>query len=484
MVLTGEKKGVNDESNNNTTTTEDVTNTAVITTTTTATATAAPVSSQSSQTDDNEQKKKRKKKKGSSDGAAADSTSVRTASPRNKKRSKKKTSSKDVTINLTETPMHVETHNMKSHRVVAIANGRKWVDGNAQTIFGDVAKSVDRTRWYQKTCTGEKVYPGNAAFTDMSCLEAFQHMMPPDQINLILELTSKNLVEKNKNEITRGELFRFIGVCMLMSISNYKGERRLLWGEGDECGSSISKYIPAIDLRKTQMTRNRWEDIWYEFQSSRQPLDCPLDMSPEAYRWLLIEDFIANFNKHRKEMFCPGARIEADESISRWYGAGDDYINHGLPHYTALERKPDNGLELQNIVCVESGIMLYLKLVKSAEEEARNDRLKFDEKELTYGKGTRVILELTKQYAGTGRLVTGDSFFASVEAALVLELIGLKFIGNVKVSSREHPKKYLDEIHMFDRGDRHVLASIDEDTGETELVAMTFLDSNRRDFVS
>jgi len=63
----------------------------------------------------------------------------------------------------------------------------------------------------------------------------------------------------------------------------------------------------------------------------------------------------------------------------------------------------------------------------------------------------------------------------------MLESIGLKFIGNVKVSSREHPKKYLDEIHMFDRGDRHVLASIDEDTGETELVAMTFLDSNRRD---
>jgi hypothetical protein len=83
----------------------------------------------------------------------------------------------------------------------------------------------------------------------------------------------------------------------------------------------------------------------------------------------LIEDFIANFNKHRKEMFCPGARIEADESMCRWYGAGDDYINHGLPHYSVIDRKPDNGLELQNIVCVESGIMLYLKLVKSAKEK-------------------------------------------------------------------------------------------------------------------
>ena len=257
VVLTGGKKGcINDESNTSTTAVEDVTTTAVVTTTTTTTATAVPASSQSSQTDDNEQKKKRKKKKGSSDGAAADSTLVRTASPRDKKRSKKKNSSKDVTINLTETPMHITTNNMKSHRVVAIANGRKWVEGNKDNIIGDAAKGVDTSsRWYQKKCTGEKIYPGNAAFKGMTLLEAFQHMMPPKQINLILELTNNNIKEKDKKEITRGKLFCYIGICMLMAISHYRGERRLLWGEGDECGRAISKYIPAIDLRKTQMTR-------------------------------------------------------------------------------------------------------------------------------------------------------------------------------------------------------------------------------------
>jgi len=122
-------------------------------------------------------------------------------------------------------------------------------------------------------------------------------------------LTNNNIKEKDKKEITRGELFRYIGICMLMAISHCRGERRLLWGEGDECGRAISKYIPAMDLRKTQMSRNRWEDIWYAFQSSRQPPECPPDLSPEGYRWLLIEDFIANFNKHRKEMFHPGARL-------------------------------------------------------------------------------------------------------------------------------------------------------------------------------
>jgi hypothetical protein len=268
VVLTGKNGGNSNRGVSNTTTTADGTTTAaaatIITATNTAATTATTAHASSATTASATAPKRKKMKKGFSDDAADDSTSVRTASPQNKKRSKK--NSKDAPINLTETLTYVETKDEKKHRVVAIANGRKWVDGNARTIVGDVAKSVDPTRWYLKTCTGEKVYPGNAAFEDMSCLEAFQHMMPPDQINLILELTSKNLVEKDKKEITRGELFRFIGVCMLMALYDYKGERRLLWGEGDECGNSISKYIPAIDLRKTQMTRNRWEEIWYDFR--------------------------------------------------------------------------------------------------------------------------------------------------------------------------------------------------------------------------
>ena len=43
---------------------------------------------------------------------------------------------------------------------------------------------------------------------------------------------------------------------------------------------------------------------------------------------------------------------------------------------------------------------------------------------------------------------------------------------------------YLDNQVMGKRGDRHCLASISEDTGETELVAITWIDRNRRFFVS
>jgi hypothetical protein len=148
-----------------------------------------------------------------------------------------------------------------------------------------------------------------------------------------------------------------------------------------------------------------------------------------------------------------------------------------------VERKPDNGIEVQNAADVTTGIMLQLKFVKSANNEFRIDQEQFDEDELQLGKGTRVCLQLCKPFFKTGRLVTGDSYFASVEAATILSAKGLKFIGNVKTCSSGFPKTYFDELHMFNRGDRSVLVKIDEDTGETELVAMAHMDNYRRMFI-
>ena len=60
----------------------------------------------------------------------------------------------------------------------------------------------------------------------------------------------------------------------------------------------------------------------------------------------------------------------ADESISRWYGLGGHWINMGLPMYVAMDRKPEDGLEIQDCCCAKSGIMCQLKLVKTAAANA------------------------------------------------------------------------------------------------------------------
>jgi hypothetical protein len=93
-------------------------------------------------------------------------------------------------------------------------------------------------------------------------------------------------------------------------------------------------------------------------------------MSCEAYRWLLIEDFVKNYNEHRRQFFHPGWLVCVDESMSRWYGLGGHWINIGLPMYVAMERKPEDGMEIQNACCAISGIMYQLKIVKTAEANA------------------------------------------------------------------------------------------------------------------
>ena len=144
------------------------------------------------------------------------------------------------------------------------------------TITGNVANEYTSDRqWYQKGLSGKRIAPGNPNFVDMSPLAAFVHMMLPEQLDLVLELTIERLAAKKKKESTCQELLRWIGVFMLIASINFHGERCKLW----EAGSATSKYLPSYDLRATGMSCNRFDDIWYAVRWSRQPPEQPDGMS-------------------------------------------------------------------------------------------------------------------------------------------------------------------------------------------------------------
>jgi hypothetical protein len=167
-----------------------------------------------------------------------------------------------------------------------------------------------------------------------------------------------------------------------------------------------------------------------------------------------------------------------------WYGHGGNHINIGLPHYIPMDCKPNNSGKIQNLADVSSGIMIFLKVVKSADKEkAIKKDLDLNPKEAAYGKGNRVLMEMTKTWHCSNCLVTVDAYFTSTKAALKLKKVGVDFIGNVKQCNAAFPKTYLKLLILSKHGDCHVLASISKDTGETKLVAMTWLDCNRQDFV-
>ena len=118
------------------------------------------------------------------------------------------------------------------------------------------------------------------------------------------------------------------------------------------------------------MTRDRFNDISRTMVWSVQPSQRPEGMSSETYRWLLIQDFVSNFNEHRSQFFSLGWLICVNESMSRWYGLGGHWINMGLPMYVSIDRKLEDGMEIQNAACANSGLMYQLKTVKTAESQS------------------------------------------------------------------------------------------------------------------
>jgi hypothetical protein len=165
--------------------------------------------------------------------------------------------------------------------------------------------------------------------------------------------------------------------------------------------------------------------------------------------------------------------------MSRWYGQGGHWIEHGLPQYVAIDRKPENGCEVQNAACGRSGIMLQLQLVTTAYHEATREV----ESEVGLNHGTVVLERLVKPWYGKGdRIVCADSYFASVEAALHLKARGLRFIGVVKTATSGYPMKLMQAKVLPSRGEWK--SFVHRKDGVVAAMALVWVDRERRYFIS
>jgi Transposase IS4 len=365
--------------------------------------------------------------------------------------------------------------------VVATANGLNWVRASR----GDppLNGNVPFRQWSVRSVVGDILYPGgptNGQQERMSPLDYFLLMFPPKQLTAMVQLTNVQLHLKDLQPTTTGELLKWFGLIILTTKFEF-ASRASLWST-----IATSKYRPAPQFGLTGMSRNRFDDLFSAIRWSYQPIVRLGDLSSEQYRWMLIDDFVTNFNDHRANYFNPSDTICVDESMSRWYGQGGHWINHGLPQYIAIDRKPENGCEIQNAACGKSGVMLRLKLVKGADlvgdDNENNDG---DENNLLHG--TLVLKYLVSPWCGSHRIVCADSYFASVGAAKELYANGLRFIGVVKTATRGFPKQFLSAVELANRGDFLALKSVlapCNDAPEAVLAAFVWMDRERRYFIS
>jgi Transposase IS4 len=170
--------------------------------------------------------------------------------------------------------------------------------------------------------------------------------------------------------------------------------------------------------------------------------------------------------------------------MSRWYGQGGEWINHGLPFYVAIDRKPENGCEIQSACCGISGVMMRLRVVKSVDalrEDADRAGVVEDNPELLHG--IKVTKELVAPWMHSDRVICGDSYFASVACAKELLRYRLRFIGVVKTANRMFPQAYLSNIELQERGQHDGLVAKDGN-GRPELLSFVWVDRERRYFIS
>lgn len=353
-----------------------------------------------------------------------------------------------------------------------MAHETNWVeDDGAMNI--DVNGVVAGRRWYIRDHFGNSYCKGSDPSARESRLDYFLLLFPHKALIHIVEETSASLLADGCQPTTVEEVIAFFGVVILATRFEF-GSRASLWSE-----NAYSRFHPAPHFGRTGIGRRRFDDIWSNLRFSVQPDIRPEDVSSEEYRWMMVNDFVKFFNEHRHEQFIPSDRICVDESMSRWYGMGGDWINAGLPMYIAIDRKPDNGAEIQNACCADSGVMLRLRIVKSKRAEA-NSSPGLDH---SVGHGTAVLKELVAPWARTGRVVAADSYFASVEAARELFKIGLRFVGVVKTATKQYPMDALSRVQFASRGMWKGLLHKGQGD-DPDILAFCWVDTNRRYFVS
>ena len=113
-----------------------------------------------------------------------------------------------------------------------------------------------------------------------------------------------------------------------------------------------------------------------------------------------LQGFLEAIKEHRGEHVVVPQLLFLSEPISRWSGIESEWIDAGSPHYVKLDRKPEQEMEIQEITCGESQIILGLKLVKYTNEIAREREEQFEG--TNHNHGRNILLNLSTLWAGGG----------------------------------------------------------------------------------
>jgi hypothetical protein len=268
-----------------------------------------------------------------------------------------------------------------------------------------------------------------------SPLQYFLLMFPMQRVDSILDCTNSTLRSwRRGHPITRGELFRFIGLRLMMALYPRCSDEGLDFYWTTEADPDAI-FSPIFDFEnKCGMSKSRFEAI-----NTCLRLDTFVPNSVNEDPYQSIQSFVDGFNWRMKTVVVPGKFIIVDELMSFWKGVESHFSHESFIHVTYVPRKPVNlGVEFKCSADGQSNIMLFLEIQKGS--HAAKQRYETEPEKLPFH--CAVTLRTVDNWAGTGRVCVADAAFGSLITCLELLKRGLYFIGIVKGCTKGYPIVY------------------------------------------
>jgi hypothetical protein len=274
-------------------------------------------------------------------------------------------------------------------------------------------------------------------------------------VTKILPQTNAKLLQLGASPTNLGEMLRFHGVLTAMALDPVRGGIDVYW----DATNPTTTCVMGRDFgTRFNLTRDR-------FVKLRRALDCEDNENPTD-PWRCIRPFVNAYNENRERSVRPGQHMVVDEMMSFWDGSNALYDAQGLPHLSVEKRKPrDRGTEFKGICDGESNIMMRIEILEGKERMATK---RFCDE---WGPSVACTMRLATPWAGTGRVIIGDSWFSSVKTVRAMQGMGLFFIGIVKNAYRLYPRQWLlnwardDRNNHREYGHSVTLLSLQDSTG-------------------
>jgi len=301
-------------------------------------------------------------------------------------------------------------------------HGRKW-RRRSPTYVKEDAREKERHK--------PRLQAGGLSLHSMMSL--FLFLLPPKWVEDILKYTNAHLDDSDtlNKKLTKGELLRFMGYMLILTLQNYLPIEKM-WSKESPKGTTA----PPPAMGQFGMSIGRFTKLKAVLRFGPEDTD-----SFQDNEYCFCEGLITAFNAHMNECIFPGWLLAPDESMFAWRGKVGKNDRHKCPKLQFVRRKPEPlGTEIKNIGCALSGLIIFMEIMKGKAELVKP---KFWSRE--NGATAATTMRLSENWFGTGRVVAGDSWFASVRTAEQMLLNGLHFIGDIKTGTTGFPLKEIFE---------------------------------------